>query len=126
MFTREKTFTVYEKPEASDPADRMVLLREGFSFWAFMFTLFWLIYKRMWLVAVYYLVAAGAVMLLVDAWAIPEPYSMLAQLWLQLMLAYHAYDLQGWWLTRRGHRFAGVLVAESEMQAERRYHEFAA
>ena len=126
MFNRPKTFTVYEKPEVSDPADRVVLLRDGFSFGALIFNLFWLIYKRYWAVAALYLAAAVALLILADAWRWTETISMAAQLWLQVMLAFHAYDLQGWWLKRKHYRFAGVLVAESEMHATRRYYEFAA
>lgn len=126
MTTREKIFNVYEKPEASDPADRVALVREGFSFWAFVWGGLWLIAQRMWLVLAGYVVAAIAAGAICEMLHTSEAITLLLQLWLQVMLAYHVYDLEGWTLRRRGYRRAGVLVAESEMHAMRRYHEFAA
>ena len=126
MFTHEKIFTVYEKPEASDPADRVVLLREGFAFWAFIFNVFWLIAKQRWWVLGMYLAAATIIALGCELLHISETSAMLLQLWLQLVLAYHASDLQAWVLKRRGYRLAGLLAAESEMTAAQRYYEFAA
>lgn len=124
--TKEKIFTVYEKPEASDPVDRVVLLREGFSFWALIFNVLWLIANRMWLVLTGYVVVAIALAIACAALQASELATTLVQFWLQVMLAYHAYDLQGWVLRRKKYRMAGVLVAESEMYAMRRYYEFAA
>lgn len=126
MFNHEKIFTVYEKPESAEPTDRVVLLREGFAWGAFIFGVLWLALHRRWLLLAGYILADGALMLLAAALHLSQPVSMLLQIWLQLMLAYHANDAYGWWLLRRGYRFAGVLAAESEMYAARRYYEFAA
>jgi hypothetical protein len=121
----EKIFNVYEKPEAAEPTERVELVREGFSFFAFVFHLFWLIVNRMWWVLLGYIIvgvtlAVGAHMLNLSQISV-----MLLQTWLNLLLGFHAYDLQGWVMKRRGYRLAGVLVAESEMVAQRRYYEYA-
>lgn len=125
MFASEKIFNVYEKPEAADPADRLVLVREGFSFWALIFGALWLVAQRLWLVLAMYLGAVIVLGAVGEALRLPEPVNVMLQFLLQLGLAYHAYDLHGLWLTRRGYRLAGVLAAESEFAAERRYYEFA-
>ncbi|MES2984485.1 MAG: DUF2628 domain-containing protein [Pseudomonadota bacterium] len=122
----EKTFTVYEKPEAAEPTDRVVLVREGFSFWAFALHILWLLGNRLWLVALGYVVAMGLIvevggMLQVSAISIG-----ILQAGLQVLLGFNAYDLEAMTLRRKGYRFAGVIVAESPMHAQRRYHEFAA
>ena len=57
----QKIFTVYEKPEAAEPADRMLLLRDGFSYWAFVFGIFWLLMHRMWRVAALFFAAQVAI-----------------------------------------------------------------
>lgn len=122
----EKIFNVYEKPEASDPADRVVLVREGFSIWALLLNALWLIGERMWAVLAIYMVIMVAVMHVVQTLNISEPTSVLLQFLLQLLLAFHAYDLKGWTLKRRGYRLGGVLAAASETHATRRYYEYAA
>lgn len=125
MFHSVKFYTAYEKPEASDPADRVLLLPEGFSWFAFLFNVLWLFYARLWFPALGYVALIAASFAAVEAGLLSEVTNGALQLWLQLMLAYHAYDLKGWQLKRRGYRLAGVLAAESEYAAERRYHEFA-
>lgn len=126
MFSREKIFTVYEKPEKADPADRAILLAEGFSWGSLLLGVLWLAYKRFWALAGLFLLAAIALTVAAEMLHLSEAVTLLLNAWLQLMLAYHLYDLQGWWLKRKQYRFAGVLAAESRMHAERRYYEFAA
>src|SRR5262249_16212343 len=114
------------KPEAPEPAERMILVRESFSFWALIFNIFWLIAHRLWRVLALYMVAVIAVGVAGELLHLAEGLIFIAQLFLQVMLAVHAHDLQGSSLVRRGYRMVGVLAAESEMHAERRYHEYAA
>lgn len=126
MFQRTKLFTVYEKPEASDPSDRVMLLPEGFSWMAFLFNFLWLLYARLWLPALAFFVLSAAGFVAVETGSFSEMTNGFYQLWLQLMLGFHAYDLAGWRLKRRGYRMGGLLAAESELAAERRYYEHAA
>src|SRR3712207_2763918 len=65
-----------------------VLVREGFSWGAFLFGPFWLLANRLWLAALLWLVAAVAALLLASvggAWALPA---------LQFLLGCHARDLK--------------------------------
>ncbi len=127
MFAKSaKIYQVYEKPEAAEPADRVVLLREGFSFWAFLLQLVWVLTNRMWLVAAGFFATMVAVQVAGQALHLSVLSLEMLQLLLQFLLGYHAYDLQGWCLTRKGYRRGGILVAESESAAEQRYYEHAA
>lgn len=123
--SKEKIFNVYEKPEAAEPTERVELVREGFSFFAFALNIFWLIFNRMWWVLLGYVAVAVVLAVGAQMLHLSEVSVMLLQMWLNLLLAFHAYDLQGWVLKRRGYRLAGVLVAQSELEAQRRYYEFA-
>ena len=126
MFGRsEKIYNAYEKPEAAEVTERVVLLREGFSFWAFSLNALWLISQRMWSLLALYIAAIIAVSIASEAIGLSQISIMLVQIWLQLMLGFHAYDLQGALLKRRGYRLAGVIVAENDIAAERRYYECA-
>ena len=126
MFSKsEKIFNVYEKPEAPEPTERMEMLRDGFSFFAFALSFFWLIFNRMWLVLLGYVAVLVLVALAAQLGQLSEHAVLLLQGGINLLLGFHAYDLQGWVLKRRGYRLAGVLVAESELAAQRRYYECA-
>jgi hypothetical protein len=124
MFGRsEKIYNAYEKPEAAEPTERVVLLREGFSFWAFGLNALWLLLQRMWALLGLYILAVIVLSALCTMLGLSEISVMCVQLWLQLMLGFHAYDAQGWLLKRRGYRFAGVIVAADDIAAERRYYD---
>ena len=71
------TYTVHEPParagEAAGDPDRFVFVRDGFYFWAFLFGPLWLLWRRLWLVLLLYLVAIEAALHvgLLGAWACP-------------------------------------------------------
>lgn len=126
MFNKTKIYTAYEKPEALEPTDRVELVREGFAFWAFAFHVFWLLSKRLWLAAIAFAALFGAVTYGSMELGLPTLAVSVLQMLLQLGLAFLAYDLQRAKLAHHGYRFAGVIVAESPLMAERRYYEHAA
>lgn len=120
-----KIFTVHEKPEAAEPADRVVMVREGFSYAAFVFNLFWLLVNRLWGPALGYVIASVALQMGGHALGVSPVSVLVLQFLLQLLVAANAYDLKRMQLAHQGYREAGVLVAESEMAAEQRYYEYA-
>jgi hypothetical protein len=126
MFNSEKIYNVFEKPEAPEPTDRVELLREGFTFWAFVLGPIWLLAKRQWLLFFGFVTCAVLARITAGLFGLPMVTVAVAALFLHLMLGYHVNDLRAWRLKRRGYRFAGVLAAESPMHAQRRYYEFAA
>jgi hypothetical protein len=126
MLHRTKIFVIYEKPEAAEPVERVELLRDGFSLFAFALHFLWLLYHRLWLFAGAYFLVMIALYFSAQALDMPEYLVMFAQFWLQLLLGYHATDLRAWRLKRRGYRMSGVLAAPSETEAARRYYEYAA
>ena len=122
----EKIYNVFEKPEAAEPTDRVLLLKEGFTFWAFVFGPVWFLAKRLWVMFFGFLVMVALVRVTVGLLDLPMVTVIVAALFLHVMLGYHANDLRACALKRKGYRFAGVLAAESPMHAQRRYYEFAA
>ena len=55
-------YTVHEPPPREDedaptPPDRFAFVRDGFHFWAFLLAPLWMLWHRLWLVLLLYLVA---------------------------------------------------------------------
>lgn len=92
------------------PASRRppVLVREGFSWLAFLFGLPWLLWHRLWLAALLYVVLALAIAAL-----LPGGPGFVAGLALQVLLGAHANDLRRRRLARRGYVEAGVVAARN-------------
>ena len=60
-----KVYTVHEPParrnERSADPDRFAFVRDGFYFWAFLLGPLWMLWHRLWLVLLIYVVATAAV-----------------------------------------------------------------
>ena len=99
-----RTWTVHLKPDAQP-----VLVREGWSWGAFLFGPFWLLFQRAWL-------PGGAVLALtlILAAAARQPTQALLSLALGVLLGLLGRDLVRWSLQRRGYRLAHVLAERDE------------
>jgi hypothetical protein len=118
-----KLYTIHENPEREDPADRVEFVREGFSLGGFLFSIFWLLYHRLWLPALAYLVLLGTLAYMAEVQGFSEETVTIMQLVLQAMLGTVAFDLKRWALGRQGYRMAGVVAAENPIQAGQRYYD---
>ena len=58
-------YTVHEPPTragaAASDVERFAFVRDGFSWWAFLFAPLWMLRHRMWLVLIGYVVVVGAI-----------------------------------------------------------------
>lgn len=114
-------FTVHEKPDAAEPSERVVLVREGFAFWAFVFHLFWLMAQQCWRMAGLFLLLMLALEAADRYLGLSEIAGLALMFGLQFWLGCVARDAQRAQLARRGYTETGVVCAESELLAERRY-----
>ena len=120
-----KLFTVHYREEASGSltgqAEDAILVKQGFSWPAFLFAPFWLLLKRMWIVLALFLALAGFVSALAAANWIPEDAAPFLGLGLHLLLGFEGNDLYRWTLARRRFKERAVVAAENRLAAERRY-----
>ena len=116
MFNRTHIYTVHENSNKPDPADRTELVREGFSWGAFLFSALWLLWHRLWLPALAYLLVVAVITRL----GLSPAVLGVVQLGIQFALGCHANDIKRWVLENRGYVLRGVVCAESPMMAQRR------
>jgi hypothetical protein len=83
-----------------------VLVRDGFSFWAFIFGPFWLLAHAAWIPAILLLALDVALSAILHG-----PASSIVGLGVAWLVGLHAQDLRGWGLTRRGWRLGDVVAA---------------
>jgi Protein of unknown function (DUF2628) len=118
-------YTVHEPPpkpyqQASDP-ERFDLVRDGFSFWAFLFGPLWMLRHRMWLVLLGYVALSAAleiVFWLLDTGASAR---LVISLLLAILIGVESATLRRFTLGRRGWSNLGVIVADDLEAAERRF-----
>ena len=107
-----RVWTVHVPPPAESGRPRApVLLREGFSWGAFLFGPVWLLAHRLWLAALFWLAAAAAAILLAPfggAVVLPAAH---------FLLGCHVRDLRRRRLARRGYAQAHVVAERDEEMA---------
>jgi len=118
-------YTVHEPPvRRADPlpnAERIVFVRDGFSFWAFLLAPLWMLWHRMWLVFIaYVVVVAGLETLLAVFGASPGAISVVS-LFISLLVGLEASTLRRFTLRRRGFANVGVVSGDDVEDAERRF-----
>jgi hypothetical protein len=119
-------YTVHEPPprkgaDEAASADRVMFVRDGFSFWAFVFGPLWMFWRGLWLVLLLYVVATVA--LQAGLWAIGASGTVKfgVGLLVALLIGFEAASLRRWTLARRNWIGHGVVVADNEEMAERRF-----
>lgn len=120
------TYLVYEpanNPRTQEAAERVVFLRERFSPWAFIFTPFWLLRYRLWLVFVLWLIAFFAIQIVGVALGFGPYAAGAASFFPSLLIALEATSLRTRKLVKLGYREAAVIIADDLDTAERRFFE---
>jgi hypothetical protein len=120
-------YTVHEPPlrAADDLADpeRFVFVRDGFYVWAFLLTPLWLLWRRLWLVLVCYVIFSIALNAALAFAGVAGPAVALINILVSLLIGLEASSLHRFTLRRRGWRNVGIVSGDDREDAERRFFE---
>jgi hypothetical protein len=100
--------------------DRAVLVRDGFSWLAFAFTVLWFVFHRLWIAALIVLVGLVAVAGAGIALGLPTGAGLIATLLAAWLIGLEASSLRRWTLARRGWPARDAVVAATPEEAEAR------
>lgn len=118
---RLSLYTVHVKPDDSGSEKLPVFVGEGFSFYAFIMTGFWLAYHKIWLPLIWVLMVNGALGFLIEFEVIHSVSGMLLSLVFNLWIGFQGNDWRRARLKKDGHIMHSMVSGTSEMQAEQRY-----
>ena len=118
-------FTVHEpagmRGRGDAAARRIVFVKEGFCWPAFLIAPVWLVYRRMWLVLLGFL-AAGVALTGLERWLRPDSsLTTVVEFALLLLFALEANNLRRWNLRRRGYRMRAVVSGRDREECERKF-----
>jgi len=118
-------YTVHQPPLDSGAAAaepyRFVFVRDGFSWWAFLLTPFWMLRHRLWLVLALYLLMLAALDTGLRALGASVFTLVLTGLLISLLAGLEAGTLRRFKLTCRHWRNIGVVTGDDVEDAERRF-----
>ena len=103
--------------------DKITFVRDGFHFWAAVAGVVWLIWNRLWLALIGWLVVTFVIDFALTKLGVARGAILLVDLVLMLLLGLEAASLQRWTLSRRKWRQLDIVVADDEEAAERRFFE---
>lgn len=118
-------FTVHQPPlgksESTPEPTRFTFVRDGFYFWGFVFSALWMLRHRLWLVAVLFVALCVLTVVGLKLVGAPRGFQELAIVALAFLVGLEGATLRRWTLARRGWTNVGVVVADNEDDAERRF-----
>jgi Protein of unknown function (DUF2628) len=118
-------YTVHEPPpregQADADTDRFAFVRDGFYFWAFLFGPLWMIWRRLWLVLILYLIVTVALQVGLHLLGVSNTVKFVVGFLIALLVGFEAATLRRWTYWRRGWRNPGVVVGPDMETAERRF-----
>jgi hypothetical protein len=118
-------YTVHQPPlraaEASPDPERFVFVRDGFNFWAFLLAPLWMLWHRLWLVLLLYVVVTVGIQNAMLYAGVGAGGIGLAALLIAFLVGAEASTLRRFTLDRRGYRQVGVVGGSNAEAAERRF-----
>jgi hypothetical protein len=118
-------YTVHEPPlraaDAVPDPERFAFVRDGFSVWAFLLAALWMLWHRMWLVLLIYLVVAVGGEAALRYAGVSGPVLGLVAVLIKLLIGIEAGTLRRFTLARRGWKNVGVVSGDVLEDAERRF-----
>ncbi len=120
-----RSYTVHEPPNPPSDrlsrADKLVFVREGFSWMAALFAPIWMLLHRMWLVFILYLIGMAALGGLLTFLGVRPQMISLASLAIHVALGFELGALRRWTLERKGWRMLSAVTGRNRTECERRF-----
>jgi hypothetical protein len=118
-------YTVHEPPprkkETAAGPDRFVFIRDGFYFWAFLFGPLWMLWHRLWAVAILYVLTLWFVWATLATVGLASAVQYAVLFLIALLVGLEAATLWRWTLARRGWKQRAIVVGADRDSAERRF-----
>src|SRR6516225_11265563 len=103
--------------------DKFAFVRDGFHLWAMIFGPFWLIWNRLWIATLGWIVVIAVLDVGLARLGAGRSAIWFADILVAILLGLEAASLQRWTLSRGKWRQLDIVVADDEDAAERRFFE---
>jgi hypothetical protein len=101
--------------------DKFVFVRDGFHFWAMIFGPLWLVWNRLWLATIGWIIAVIALDVVLAQLGVGRMGIFGANVLVAILMGLEAASLQRWTLSRSRWRQLDTVVGDDEETAERRF-----
>ncbi len=117
-----KIYTVHKPIVSSqdplDQADELIFVREGFSWFAFLLPLIWLIYQKLWVELVVYFIIVMLFQSLILYFGVGESLSLYFTLFINLIFGFESNNIRRWNLDRADYQMVGSVCGRNQKESE--------
>ncbi len=118
-------YTVQEPGQPSRSVEENVaglaFIKEGFTWWGFIFGPLWLLFNGLWFEFVFALLLSAGVAAGLMALGLGDAAGPLAELFLMLLIGFEGNNLRRWRLERKGYRMLAAVAGSGIQECERRF-----
>lgn len=114
-------YSVHVRRQGLDPDRDMVLIKEGFSWSAMVFTVIWALWNKLWFVAIVIVLVMSATGVLGHAMHLEPGLTGVIHMAIAIIIGYVANDLRRARLDRLGFEEVDLVHASSRLNAESRF-----
>jgi hypothetical protein len=123
MFGAMKIYTVHIKPGMVAAQQKPLFIKEGFNFWALMFTILWTLYNKLWLPSLFIFLFNMVLVGMMHSKMLSLPSAVVVDIGFHLIIGFLANDWLRAKLARRGYVMSDISAADTLLRAEQRYFE---
>jgi hypothetical protein len=116
-----RVYTVHIRRPPLDPERDIRLVKEGFSWPAFLFSILWALWNRLWMAAGGILAAELALNAVLSLLGADEVTQVAVSLGFAVLLGAIGNDIKRWTLFRHGYLQVAVVTGDDRDSAERRF-----
>jgi hypothetical protein len=119
------SYSVFEppgsEPQSFEASERSAFVKDGWCWPALLFPPIWLLWRRMWLVFLFWLTVVVAIGVAGTLIALSDGALAILDTVFALWFALEANAMRRWTLARNGWRFAGIATGADRVDAEHRF-----
>lgn len=116
-----KLYNVLTLNNKEGKTEDILFLKEGFSWLAFIFSIFWFLYHKMWKESFALFIIAGAFAFFEESQILFGDSKFIVEILLDFIIALNANHWFCESLVKKGYKFEGVIFAKNPAQARLRY-----
>lgn len=113
-------YSIHQPAASAQNTDATVFVKEGFSWPAFFFSFLWMLWHRLWIELIAFIVIMVAIQLMLNALGLDGVGGAVSFL-ISLLLGLEGNQLVRQKLARKGYVEVGTVAAEDRAQAELKY-----
>lgn len=116
-----KLYNVLTLNNKEGKTEDILFLKEGFSWLAFIFSIFWFLYHKMWKESFALFIIGGAFVFFEESQILTGDSKFIIEILLDFIIALNANHWFCESLVKKGYKFEGVVFAKNPAQARLRY-----